>query len=125
MRWDFGPTGAAPLVSKVKCNYPTTWFVTDIISGDVLPLTNIVVSYTNLDYKLALDPLLYTTSQIKLVYQDLPATRIRTPAKCPSVPGSVPLHLPYIKERIYYVIGFDQQVKNFLFDLNPKHIALS
>ena len=33
MRWDFGPAGAAPLVSKVDCNYPTTWFVTDIITG--------------------------------------------------------------------------------------------
>jgi hypothetical protein len=110
MRWDFGPAGAAPLVSKVDCNYPTTWSVTDIIAGvDLVPITSNIPN-TIMDYKFPLDnPLIYNL--IKLVYQDLPASRIRTPAKCPAVPGSVPLHLPYIEERIYYVIGVDPPAK--------------
>jgi len=126
MRWDFGPAGAAPLVSKVDCNYPTTSFVTEIIAGVDISLVSSNIPNTIMDYKFPLDdPLLYATSPIKLVYQDLPATRIRTPAKCPAVPGSVPLHLPYIEERIYYVIGLDPIAKVYSFTLNPKHIALS
>ena len=126
MRWDFGPTGAAPLVSKVECNYPTSSFVTDIITGVDYSPNDSIVPIIIMYYKFPLDdPLLYATSPIKLVYQDLPATRIRTPAKCPAVPGSVPLHLPYIEERIYYVIGLDPLAKVYSFTMNPKHIAQS
>jgi hypothetical protein len=126
MRWDFGPTGAAPLVSKVKCNYPTSSFVTDIITGVDYSPNDSIVPIIIMYYKFPVDdPLLYADSKIKLVYQDLPATRIRTPAKCPAVPGSIPLHLPYIEERIYYVIGYDPLAKVYSFTLNPKHISLS
>lgn len=112
MRWDFGPAGAAPLVSKVDCNFPTTWFLTAIITGVDNSPTTLDIPNALIQYKFPLDdPLLYATSPIKLVYQDLPASRIRTPAKCPAVPGSVPLHLPYIEERIYYVIDLDPSAK--------------
>ena len=79
-----GPSGARPLLDKVECNFPTTSYLTSTLSG--ISATPIPFGFTSgLEYySIAQDNLVsLADSQIKLIYQDLPATRIRTPEKCP------------------------------------------
>ena len=51
------------------------------------------------------------TAKFDLVYHDLSQTRL-FPAMCPGT-GSVPLHLPYLEERLYYINGFHSGPKHF------------
>jgi hypothetical protein len=58
-----------------------------------------------------------------LIYKDFPSTWLHTPM-CPGK-SSVPLYVPYIEERIYYINPLDSPTKTVSIVENPEFIRLT
>jgi hypothetical protein len=113
--------GQSPIISTVECGSQTSSYSLGPIIGSTLasliegsPIIQDDTTYYFLD-----DLILQAggSSNFIIVFQDLPQTHL-FPAMCPGT-GSIPLHLPYHEERIYYINGFHSGTKYFYPLLNP------